>query len=230
MIHAPVHTARPAVPLATLAIPDEGPDEGLDEGDAFDHHVLACMVAIAGSEGSLTAGLGLSAAEVTRLIETRVPEARGLLVGLNDDQGPGEEALEEEDLRALLIEHGASASDKHGASGSNRPGACGSDRQGAGEIEFWLAAILARRSLRPNHLWQDLGLRARSDLSGLLVRHFPGLAARNVQNMKWKKFFYRELCRREGVVVCKAPHCAACDDHAHCFGGEDGPALLALRG
>jgi nitrogen fixation protein NifQ len=39
--------------------------------------------------------------------------------------------------------------------------------------------------------------------------------------MKWKKFFYKQLCEREGVNACKAPSCAACDDYSKCFGSED---------
>ena len=91
-----------------------------------------------------------------------------------------------------------------------------------------LARLIARRSLRPNHLWQDLGLFARGELSELLHRHFRPLAERNVNDMKWKKFFYRELCRLDGLLLCKAPTCDACDDFGLCFGGEPGEPLLAL--
>jgi nitrogen fixation protein NifQ len=40
--------------------------------------------------------------------------------------------------------------------------------------------------------------------------------------MKWKKFFYRQLCERAGVPICKSPHCAECCDRALCFGPEEG--------
>ncbi|MGZ9034608.1 MAG: nitrogen fixation protein NifQ, partial [Rhodospirillales bacterium] len=116
-------------------------------------------------------------------------------------------ALEEPDLRALLLEHRS---------------------RGAVE-EAWLAAIVARRSLGANHLWQDLGLFSRDDLSRLLMRHFRPLAVRNSSDMKWKKFFYRALCERDGVVVCKAPNCAICDDVSLCFGGEAGEPLTRLQ-
>ena len=44
--------------------------------------------------------------------------------------------------------------------------------------------------------------------------------------MKWKKFFYRQLCQSEGVVICKSPVCSACEDFAQCFGQEEGASLL----
>jgi nitrogen fixation protein NifQ len=47
--------------------------------------------------------------------------------------------------------------------------------------------------------------------------NFPALAAKNSGDMKWKKFFYRQLCERAQVPVCKAPHCAECSDYTYCF-------------
>ena len=95
--------------------------------------------------------------------------------------------------------------------------------------EAWLAAIVARRSLGPNHLWQDLGLNDRSELGRLLHRHFAPLASENVHDMKWKKFFYRRLCQLDGVLVCKAPNCEVCTDKAVCFGDENGEPLARAR-
>lgn len=87
-------------------------------------------------------------------------------------------------------------------------------------VSRWLAAALASAAQRDNHLWQDLGLPSRRELSMILLRRFPALARRNSGDMKWKKFFYRELCERAGVPVCKAPHCAVCIDRPVCFGAE----------
>ncbi|MFL5256780.1 MAG: nitrogen fixation protein NifQ [Rhodopila sp.] len=95
------------------------------------------------------------------------------------------------------------------------------------EFQCRLADMIARRCLRPNHLWQDLGLRNRRELGWLLLRHFEPLAARNRTDMKWKKFFYRTICRDESFMLCAAPSCAECDDFDHCFGEEGGESLLA---
>ena len=60
-----------------------------------------------------------------------------------------------------------------------------------------------------------------------MVRHFPALALRNSQDMKWKKFFYRMICRDEGFSMCTAPCCSECSDFALCFGDESGESLFA---
>jgi nitrogen fixation protein NifQ len=100
-------------------------------------------------------------------------------------------------------------------------------RSSAGAIGALLSILVARRSTRPNHLWQDLGLRNRGELSALMMRHFRPLAVRNSQDMKWKKFFYRMICRDEGFRLCAAPSCSECTDFENCFGDESGESLLA---
>ncbi len=85
---------------------------------------------------------------------------------------------------------------------------------------LWLAFTIATACLGDNHLWQDMGLAGREELSGLLRRHFTRLYEKNVHNMKWKKFFYKELCRQAQVTLCKAPSCRVCSDYAACFGPE----------
>ncbi|CAA7620978.1 NifQ protein [Candidatus Terasakiella magnetica] len=181
---------------------------GAGGGDPFDRHLFACAVALALSEPDvpLTTGLGLSSESLAALVGRFFSHAPALLVGLTRTGREGEPlAPEEPDLRALLLEH-----------------------RSRGRLEEeWLAHIVARRSLGTNHLWQDLGLTGRADLSGLMRRHFLGLAELNHSDMKWKKFFYRELCQREGVVVCKSPNCEICTDAAVCFGAEEGAPLLS---
>ena len=207
-----IQTVGPGSPRRSAARDDDlGPlyrrlMEG-GAGDAFDRHVFACAIALAASEPGrpLTAALGLQGPALRALLAAYFPEEKELLAGAGEDAGP--DALEEPDLRALLIEHGSREAPE----------------------EAWLAAIVARRSLGANHLWQDLGLASRGDLSRLLDRHFHPLAARNTGDMKWKKFFYRELCQLDGALVCKAPNCAVCDDVSLCFGGEAGEPLTRLQ-
>ena len=94
----------------------------------------------------------------------------------------------------------------------------------ADESGAWLCHAIATAAMGDQHLWQDMGLPNRQVLSDLLCENFPALAAKNSGDMKWKKFFYRQLCERAGVPICKAPHCAECCDRALCFGPEDGSA------
>ena len=85
----------------------------------------------------------------------------------------------------------------------------------------WLIAIIVAACLGSNHLWQDLGLFGREDLSALLKHNFPQLAEQNVYDMKWKKFIYKQLCETEGIYVCRSPSCEYCKDYLNCFGEED---------
>ena len=86
-----------------------------------------------------------------------------------------------------------------------------------------LAACVARACLGNDHLWHDLGLPSRAELSGLLHEHFPGLASRNAGNMRWKKFFYKQLCEQVGIRACRAPTCGVCAHYGECFGSEESP-------
>jgi len=81
----------------------------------------------------------------------------------------------------------------------------------------WLARALATGCMGDNHLWQDMGLPDRRTLSRLIQQRFTALFVRNVGNMRWKKFFYRQLCERAAVPICKSPSCAICVDVDECF-------------
>ena len=85
----------------------------------------------------------------------------------------------------------------------------------------WLIAIIVAACLGSDHLWHDLGLWSRKELSAMLQHNFPDLAARNSKDMKWKKFLYKQLCEAEGLYLCRAPSCEVCKDYAQCFGPED---------
>jgi len=89
------------------------------------------------------------------------------------------------------------------------------------KAERWLAEIVATACAGSDHLWQDLGLANRDELSKLMWIGFPGLARANTSDMKWKKFLYRQVCSREGIYVCPAPSCGVCTDYAKCFGPEN---------
>jgi nitrogen fixation protein NifQ len=83
-----------------------------------------------------------------------------------------------------------------------------------------VAEAVAVACLGDDHLWQDLQLASRAELSTLMTRWFPTLAAKNVGDMKWKRFLYKQLCDR-AQVSCRAPSCGVCSDYARCFGPEE---------
>jgi len=88
----------------------------------------------------------------------------------------------------------------------------------------WIAAIAIAGCLGHKHLWEDLGLFNRPDLTAMIAENFPELAAKNVRDMKWKKFIYKQLCEREGIIACPAPTCDACADFSICFASEEEPS------
>ena len=84
----------------------------------------------------------------------------------------------------------------------------------------WLAHAVATASMADNHLWQDLGLPSRVELNALMQTRFTALKLKNAGDMKWKKFFYRQLCEAAEVLICKSPSCRECTDYSVCFGPE----------
>jgi len=88
----------------------------------------------------------------------------------------------------------------------------------------WIAATVIAGCVGHRHLWEDLGLFSRSDLTAMINENFPVLGRKNDRDMKWKKFIYKQLCEREGIIACPAPSCDACADFATCFAPEDQPS------
>jgi nitrogen fixation protein NifQ len=177
--------------------------------DAFDAHVVASILAIAVWEAETGRGctadaVGLDGDDIVALAGEMFPHTEAVFARIAGTPRPprGED---ESCLRELLWRNAS----------------------GHSPLQRRLADMIARRCLRPNHLWQDLGLRSRRELGWLMNRHFEPLAARNRADMKWKKFFYRTICRDDGFTLCAAPSCAECDDFEMCFGDESGESLLA---
>ncbi len=145
--------------------------------------------------GALPATLGLQEADYSALLSCHFPGFEPYI------QVPENyvvtRAPEYHDLLTLLLEHAP------------------------GNLPPWMAHIVAQGCMADNHLWQDLGLCSREDLSLLMSQNFPQLAKLNEHDMKWKKFLYKQLCEREGINACRAPSCEYCTDYLKCFGTED---------
>ena len=144
--------------------------------------------------GVLPAHLGLSPAALAQLWADYFPGGKTFLPPQTLNETP-----ERQDIIDLLLAH----------------------RAGQYPSEFWLANIVATACAGNEHLWRDLGLADRGELSRLLFNAFPALARQNTGDMKWKKFIYRLYCARDGVYVCPAPSCRECIDHANCFAPEE---------
>ncbi|MEJ2059319.1 MAG: nitrogen fixation protein NifQ [Gammaproteobacteria bacterium] len=161
---------------------------------------LACMLASnAQGHGALPLRLGLSAADHAHMIDRHFPGACWS-TPQHDTHKPDPQREEERgELRRLLLVNCA----------------------GSDESERWIADIVTAACMGGDHLWQDLGLWARTDLTELMRNNFPALAARNDRDMKWKKFLYKQLCVQEGIYTCRSPSCEVCPDYHACFGPED---------
>ena len=161
--------------------------------------LLARMLANqAATQSALPPGLGLEAGDFRALMDRHFPGFT-LPAKLVEPSHLGSRSAEWDELLALLQEY----------------------RAGADFSESWMALIVATACMGGDHLWQDLGLWSRNDLSQLMASNFPGLKALNNRDMKWKKFLYKQLCERTGVYVCRSPSCEVCTDYAKCFGPED---------
>lgn len=177
--------------------------------DSFTAHVFICSLTIGVVEGAaqgvgVGASIGLDRGQLAQLFRGWAPAA-ARYIELSDQPEHIRFDEEESQLRELFQRYRADDS----------------------EETDWLASILTRRSMSPRHLWQDLGLSSRDELGRLMRERFPALAARNTDNMKWKKFFYRCLCELEGFALCAAPTCRECNDFSNCFGDESGESQLA---
>lgn len=147
---------------------------------------------------------GLRADELVELVDSQFPGANELLPLLLSLHEEGAKAArlrldEFDDLLGLLNDHQSLPTRE----------------------SRWLACAIATAAMADNHLWQDLGLPNRGVLNLLMLNHFTTLKLKNAGDMKWKKFFYRQLCERAEVPICKSPNCALCCDYAVCFGPEE---------
>jgi nitrogen fixation protein NifQ len=80
-----------------------------------------------------------------------------------------------------------------------------------------LASIIAHACLRPDHLWRDLGLDGREEVTAMLERFFPELVSLNVADLRWKKFLAQQLAWSLGREPGPAPGCPGCEDYRYCF-------------
>lgn len=86
---------------------------------------------------------------------------------------------------------------------------------GAAE-ENYLARVIAAACFGQRHLWQDLGLSGRAEVSELLDHHFPSLARKNHRNLRWKRFLFAELGALTGKPGLLPQACALCPEQPVC--------------
>jgi len=166
---------------------------GLPNDALFAQMIASQMAGV----GALPSGLGLDEKEFCALLTNHFPGAE-LVIHCTKKVGDPRE-LERDDVLGLLLTNCAHRN----------------------MSEEWMAEIVTTACMASDHLWQDLGLWSREYLSYLMTQNFPSLAAKNVHDMKWKKFIYKQLCEQEGINACRSPSCEYCADYLNCFGPED---------
>ena len=167
---------------------------------APNHEWLTCMVASwSAGQGVLPDCLGLEPEQFNALKKHFFPGCSLLEQAPSASQLDFNRMLERDDLVNLLKQF-------------SKPDSLEMD---------WIIGVIVAGCLGSDHLWQDLGLWSRSQLSAMLQYNFPELAAKNDKDMKWKKFLYKQLCEAEGLYLCRAPSCNVCIDYAKCYGPEE---------
>ncbi len=169
------------------------------QGDPIEDTLARILASWMNGEGVLPHHLGLSQAAFEQMLARHFPGFPAAQIVHPKREQDIQRGDEINDLHQLLIQY----------------------RSGHSDSEIWMADIVIVACLGSDHLWQDLGLWCRADLSKLMLNHFKPLAQRNTQDMKWKKFLYKQLCAAEGIYVCRAPSCEVCTDYAQCFGSEE---------
>lgn len=200
----PLHTAQSASSPANSAQTESTP-----EPQQWFRQIVAAQLQ---GQAALPYGVGLSDGDYQQLLDwLAVPELSELNRQWQASSSAGQRAElyqqmcqlkadELQSLRALLLEH------------------C---RDHQDPANHWMLEIIVHACMAPSHLWSSLGLSTRAELGVLLHHYFPALAAANTQRMRWKRFFYRQLCQNGGDYVCRAPSCGECSSFSECFAPED---------
>lgn len=176
-----------------------------DQVTIEDRHLFACLLAVAAQEPYDTAtALGLDDNDLSAILEDYFPGVdRALLVQYSKPTAE-RSAERNRELLAILLSHLPIESGNRKLHNSVR-----------------LAHILAARAALPGHLWVAMGLFERQELTAAIRRHLPSLVVANHQNMRWKRYLFKQVCDRNGGMMCKAPNCGVCSDYELCFAVDD---------
>ena len=162
-----------------------------------DRHLFACLIAVAAQESAnIAAPLGLGQRDLDSLLMLFFPGKTRVLLDHHLSSTP--EPLENcnSEVLSILLSHVPTGKDLNQTF-----------------VSRCLARIIAARTTLPGHLWVAMGLTERPQLTAAIRRHLPTLAEANHQNMRWKRYLYKQVCDLNGGVMCKAPNCGVCSDY-----------------
>ena len=170
-----------------------------------DCHLFACLLAVAVQDEHKTCeALGLTDRDISALLKKFFPRAEPDLLQKHNKAELLKPPEINEEVLGILLEYVPTTLGQHD-----------------NLVSVYLCHILAARAALPGHLWVAMGLFERPELTAAIRRHLPSLAEANSQNMRWKRYLFKQVCDRNGGTMCKSPNCGVCSDYATCFADED---------
>lgn len=173
--------------------------------DHEDQRMFASLLSVASQDSSpLNLALGLAASEVDWILETYFPEFDRAI--LEQKSAGNFTPLPEinPDIYALLLTYISRDTSLL--------------QQQKAEL---LAKMISARAAYSGHLWISMGFFKRPQLTAAIQRHLPKLAVANQDNMRWKRFLFKQVCDLNGGTLCKTPNCSDCSDFALCFAAAE---------
>lgn len=201
-VHEAEHGPRVSVddPVYALLSQSAKPGHAAEE----DRHLFACLFAVAANEPcGISAALGLVDDDVASLLKAYFPAVDLPLLDQHALAAVEPPPERNDEILGILLSHVPDSVDGR-----------------ALHVAVCFAHVLAARAAKPGHLWVAMGLFERPQLSAAIRRHLPSLAEANHQNMRWKRYLFKQVCDRNGGMMCKAPNCGVCSDYALCFAEE----------
>lgn len=174
------------------------------DGDEFDRNIVSCALATAMAEVEyhpITEALGLSRDTIAEILESMFPGSYSIDEIVPQDANTGEDAPAEPVLREMFLASGTSGV----------------------PIESWLAHIFIRRCQVGDHMWRSIGLSSRNELTEAMLRYFKPLAAKNINNLKWKRFIYKQMRIENNLDLDKYPYCDNCSRYIITEDGDKFP-------
>ncbi|MFC0168554.1 nitrogen fixation protein NifQ [Pseudoduganella danionis] len=85
---------------------------------------------------------------------------------------------------------------------------------------YWAAHVVAAAAQGSRHLWEDMGLGGREEVSTLLQYFFAPFCEKNIAHLKWKRFMFDQLALMHPDVRVRKPDCTLCEQQRACFPAE----------
>ena len=193
--HAPLVTTNNPVYRALINSPKS------TEVSPSGRHLFACLLAVTDQETApLHLALGLTELQLDILLNTVFPQIDRQIVFTAPELKTSAPLESNSELLSLLRSYLPPKGDDIYE-----------------KLAVYLTQIIAARAAHPGHLWVAMGLFDRPQLSAIIDLYLPLLLKANDKKMRWKRFLFKQICERNGGMMCKSPNCQDCSDYPLCF-------------